>query len=107
MLEAPRSVLVVGASVAGVHAVEQLRLAGFGGRVILAGEESEQPYDRRPLSKPLLACQMASPPVLLDDAAHLVAVTLFGTPRFMGGAMGMVRARLPRDDALATLSSAS
>jgi NADPH-dependent 2,4-dienoyl-CoA reductase/sulfur reductase-like enzyme len=46
-----RHVVVVGASVAGVHAVEGLRDAGFDGEVTLLGAEQDLPYDRPPLSK--------------------------------------------------------
>jgi NADPH-dependent 2,4-dienoyl-CoA reductase/sulfur reductase-like enzyme len=46
---------VVGASLAGLRAAEELRRQGFDGRVVLIGEESHLPYDRPPLSKDLLA----------------------------------------------------
>jgi NADPH-dependent 2,4-dienoyl-CoA reductase/sulfur reductase-like enzyme len=49
------SVVVVGASLAGLRAVQALRRAGFAGRVTAIGEESERPYDRPPLSKEVLA----------------------------------------------------
>jgi 3-phenylpropionate/trans-cinnamate dioxygenase ferredoxin reductase component len=49
------SVVVVGASLAGLRAVQALRRAGFAGRVTVIGEESEPPYDRPPLSKEVLA----------------------------------------------------
>ncbi len=48
-------VVVVGASLAGLRACENLRTQGFGGRVALIGAEDEVPYDRPPLSKKLLA----------------------------------------------------
>lgn len=46
-----RHVVVVGASLAGVHAVEGLRDAGFDGDVTLLSAEAQLPYDRPPLSK--------------------------------------------------------
>jgi NADPH-dependent 2,4-dienoyl-CoA reductase/sulfur reductase-like enzyme len=49
------SVVVVGASLAGLRAVQALRRAGFAGRVTAIGEESEPPYDRPPLTKEVLA----------------------------------------------------
>jgi 3-phenylpropionate/trans-cinnamate dioxygenase ferredoxin reductase component len=49
------TVLVVGASLAGLRSVQALRRAGFSGRLIAIGEESEPPYDRPPLSKEVLA----------------------------------------------------
>jgi 3-phenylpropionate/trans-cinnamate dioxygenase ferredoxin reductase subunit len=50
----PRSVVIVGASLAGAKAAETLRRDGFGGRVILIGDESVRPYERPPLSKDYL-----------------------------------------------------
>ena len=46
--------VVVGASLAGAKAVEALRDAGFDGRIILVGEETDRPYERPVLSKELL-----------------------------------------------------
>lgn len=50
-----RTVVVVGASLAGLRATETLRREGFDGRVVLVGAETHLPYDRPPLSKQLLA----------------------------------------------------
>ena len=55
MEQAPRSVTVVGASLAGLRAAEALRRAGFEGPVTLIGAEPHLPYDRPPLSKQVLA----------------------------------------------------
>lgn len=50
-----RRIVVVGASVAGVHAVEALReAAGFDGEITLIDGQRELPYDRPPLSKAAL-----------------------------------------------------
>ncbi|HWG09369.1 MAG TPA: FAD-dependent oxidoreductase [Solirubrobacteraceae bacterium] len=46
--------IIVGASVAGSKAAEELRAAGFDGRVLLIGAESERPYERPPLTKDYL-----------------------------------------------------
>jgi 3-phenylpropionate/trans-cinnamate dioxygenase ferredoxin reductase subunit len=43
--------VIIGASLAGAKAAETLREEGFGGRVVLLGEERERPYERPPLSK--------------------------------------------------------
>ena len=48
------TVLVVGASLAGLRAVETLRRDGYDGRLVLVGAEAHLPYDRPPLSKQLL-----------------------------------------------------
>ncbi|MGX1101427.1 NAD(P)/FAD-dependent oxidoreductase [Amorphus sp. MBR-141] len=54
-METPNRIVVVGASAAGVSAVEALRAAGYAGRLTLVGAERGLPYDRPPLSKHLLA----------------------------------------------------
>lgn len=50
-----RHLVVVGASLAGLRAVEGARRAGHDGPVTLVGAEPHLPYDRPPLSKQLLA----------------------------------------------------
>ncbi|ACZ29778.1 FAD-dependent pyridine nucleotide-disulphide oxidoreductase [Xylanimonas cellulosilytica DSM 15894] len=50
----PRSVVVVGAGLAGTQTVDALREHGFDGRLTLLGAEGVPPYDRPPLSKELL-----------------------------------------------------
>lgn len=49
------TVVVAGASLAGLGAAEALRSGGFEGRLVLVGEEDLLPYDRPPLSKQVLA----------------------------------------------------
>lgn len=49
------SVVVVGASLAGLRAAEELRHQGHTGEVIVVGEEHHAPYDRPPLSKQVLS----------------------------------------------------
>ncbi len=49
------SIAVVGASLAGLRAVETLRREGFDGRLTLIGAEPHLPYDRPPLSKVMLS----------------------------------------------------
>jgi 3-phenylpropionate/trans-cinnamate dioxygenase ferredoxin reductase subunit len=46
--------VIVGASLAGAKAAEALREEGFGGQVVLIGEERHYPYERPPLSKDYL-----------------------------------------------------
>jgi NADPH-dependent 2,4-dienoyl-CoA reductase/sulfur reductase-like enzyme len=48
------TVVVAGASLAGVHAALGLRKEGFEGRLALVGAERHRPYDRPPLSKRFL-----------------------------------------------------
>jgi NADPH-dependent 2,4-dienoyl-CoA reductase/sulfur reductase-like enzyme len=47
-------VVVVGASLAGVSAAEELRARGFAGELTLVGSEPHPPYTRPPLSKDAL-----------------------------------------------------
>ena len=54
---------IVGAGLAGARAAEALRKEGFGGRVVLLGEEVDAPYDRPPLTKDYLRGE--------SDRAHL------------------------------------
>jgi NADPH-dependent 2,4-dienoyl-CoA reductase/sulfur reductase-like enzyme len=49
-----RRIVVVGASLAGVRAVEALRRKGFTGEITWLGAEPHAPYDRPPLSKEVL-----------------------------------------------------
>jgi 3-phenylpropionate/trans-cinnamate dioxygenase ferredoxin reductase subunit len=46
--------VIVGASLAGAKAAEELRTCGFDGRVVLIGAEPERPYERPPLTKDYL-----------------------------------------------------
>lgn len=58
--------VIVGAGLAGAQAAATLRKEGFGGGVILLGEEAELPYERPPLSKDYLRGE--------SDRAHLAAM---------------------------------
>lgn len=49
-----RRLVVVGASLAGLRAVEAARRAGYDGELVLVGAEEHLPYDRPPLSKAFL-----------------------------------------------------
>ncbi|QLH26805.1 NAD(P)/FAD-dependent oxidoreductase [Streptomyces sp. Rer75] len=49
-----RTITVVGASLAGLHAARGLRDQGYDGRLVIVGEERHRPYDRPPLSKEFL-----------------------------------------------------
>jgi len=49
-----QTILIIGAGQAGGRAAQTLRERGFGGRVLLAGDESLLPYERPPLSKSVL-----------------------------------------------------
>jgi 3-phenylpropionate/trans-cinnamate dioxygenase ferredoxin reductase subunit len=46
--------VIVGASLAGAKAAQELRERGFDGHIVLIGAESERPYERPPLTKDYL-----------------------------------------------------
>jgi len=50
-----RTIVVVGASLAGLRGAEALRRLGYDGRLVVVGDEPHRPYDRPPLSKDVLA----------------------------------------------------
>ncbi|MFI1888460.1 NAD(P)/FAD-dependent oxidoreductase [Streptomyces jumonjinensis] len=51
MVDGHQTFVIVGGGLAGAKAAETLRAEGFTGRVILIGDEGDQPYERPPLSK--------------------------------------------------------
>lgn len=73
-------VVVVGASLAGLHCADQLRECGYSGRLTVIGDEPRQPYDRTPLSKAVLLGRTGAEqtPLALRKAAE--ADWLLGTP---------------------------
>lgn len=61
---------MIGASVAGVKVVRELRASAFDGVITLLGNEPEAPYDRPPLSKAALRVGLSHMvPLLTADAA--------------------------------------
>ncbi len=52
------TILIVGGGQAGAQAIDTLRREGFGGRLVLIGDEPELPYQRPPLSKKYLSGEM-------------------------------------------------
>ncbi|WP_309647601.1 FAD-dependent oxidoreductase [Nocardioides sp.] len=63
----PRSILVVGASLAGHATARALRGAGFDGDVVMVGDEPHRPYDRPPLSKGFLVGTTSVEDLSLED----------------------------------------
>ena len=61
-------IVVVGGSLAGVHAAEALRERGYDGELTLVSAEAGLPYDRPPLSKELLLDGMTPEQLLLRPA---------------------------------------
>ncbi|MDA8370732.1 MAG: FAD-dependent oxidoreductase [Nocardiopsaceae bacterium] len=62
---AAQRIVVVGASMGGLRAAEQLRAAGWTGRITLFGAEAHPPYNRPPLSKEALAGTVDFPSLAL------------------------------------------
>lgn len=60
-------VAVVGGSLAGLRAAEQLRVSGHRGPITVLGEEAHPPYTRPPLSKDVLASTEPSTPASLAE----------------------------------------
>lgn len=73
-MTALRRIVVVGASVAGVCAVQELRQLGFEGEISLIGEEAVTPYDRPPLSKQILTGEQDPIDVALASDAELASL---------------------------------
>jgi len=79
--------VVVGASLAGLRAVEAARKAGFEGSIVLIGAEPHLPYDRPPLSKGFLDVgedgSLPEPPIFRENgvfAEELRVELLLGRP---------------------------
>jgi 3-phenylpropionate/trans-cinnamate dioxygenase ferredoxin reductase subunit len=66
-VDSQEPIIIVGAGQAGIQVAESLRQEGFGGALILCGEEPHPPYQRPPLSKKWLI-----------DAGAVGALTLRG-----------------------------
>lgn len=57
--------VIAGGGVAAASAAESLRGAGFSGRIVVVGDETEAPYERPPLSKALLRGELGPESVVL------------------------------------------
>ena len=68
MIAAARRIVVVGASLAGLRAAEELRHRGFDGTITVIGDEPHAPYDRPPLSKQVLAGKVPAEQIALAVA---------------------------------------
>ena len=65
-----RTVIILGASLAGLHTAEALRNQGFDGRLLLVGDEPHRPYDRPPLSKDFLVGATGREDIRLRSPEH-------------------------------------
>ena len=64
------NVIIVGASVAGIGALSELRKCGYSGAITLIDAQSHLPYDRPPLSKALLTGECEAQALAFHDADH-------------------------------------
>jgi len=71
-----REIAIAGAGMAGLHAAESLRAAGFEGRVTMIGDELHRPYSRPPLSKEFLTGKGGSADIGLREDAEFDALEL-------------------------------
>ena len=63
------TIVIIGGGQAGAQAIDTLRREGFGGRLVLIGDEPELPYQRPPLSKKYLSGEMAAERLLFRHRA--------------------------------------
>ena len=73
-MDQPRGVVIVGASVAGMHAAERLRAYGYEQRIDLIEVETWLPYDRPPLSKSILLGKATHDDIRLHGDPALAAL---------------------------------
>src|SRR6202043_2039479 len=66
---APETVGIVGAGHAGFQLAASLRQGGFGGAIVLLGDEPLLPYQRPPLSKDYLDGKIGLDPLLMRPEA--------------------------------------
>lgn len=76
-----RRLVVVGASLAGLRAVEAARKTGYDGEIVLIGAEQHLPYDRPPLSKAFLGAA--------DESGALPEVPWFRTEETLRDELGV------------------
>ncbi|MDV7354903.1 FAD/NAD(P)-binding oxidoreductase [Rhodococcus oxybenzonivorans] len=73
-------VVIVGASLAGLRAADELRRLGFDGPLTMIGDEPYEPYDRPPLSKAVLLGIMPPEHATLPARTDLDAKWRLGVP---------------------------
>ena len=81
-------VVIVGASVAGLHAADELRAQGYVGALTLVGDEPHLPYDRPPLSKAVPAGRLKVGHLQLPQVRELDVTWRLGV-----AAVGLDRAK--------------
>ncbi|GGC89442.1 pyridine nucleotide-disulfide oxidoreductase [Tersicoccus solisilvae] len=74
------SIIIVGASLAGLSAARALRAGGFAGDLTVVGAEQHRPYDRPPLTKDYLRGSCSTADLALETDDDLDARWLLGAP---------------------------
>jgi 3-phenylpropionate/trans-cinnamate dioxygenase ferredoxin reductase subunit len=79
----PASVVIIGASLAGVRCATQLRRSGFIGEISIVNGEQQEPYDRPPLSKKFLSGEWDADRLALlpDDKLSEIGARWFNDTR--------------------------
>jgi NADPH-dependent 2,4-dienoyl-CoA reductase/sulfur reductase-like enzyme len=95
-----KSVVIVGASLAGVRTADALRAENFEGDITLVSAENELPYDRPPLSKQFLAGQSDEERLLLRTAESYQTdrISLILNRRAVGVTVGLDSATVSLHD---------
>lgn len=75
-LDSEATVVIVGASLAGLRGAETLRAEGHRGPIVMVGAEPHMPYDRPPLSKQLLAGTWGLDRVVLRPPEKIEALSV-------------------------------
>ncbi|HEY7148210.1 MAG TPA: FAD-dependent oxidoreductase [Gaiellaceae bacterium] len=94
----PRSILVVGAGLAGARCAETLRAEGYDGELVLVGEEPFAPYERPALSKEFLSGEKSASKLFLRPGS-------FWTEQQIELLLGQRVASVDRERQTATTSS--
>lgn len=98
------SVVIVGASLAGMHAAQTLRKEGFDGRVTVVDAENATPYDKPPLSKQVLKGDWDAARVVLAPAKEDLGLDWRLGARATGLDLGRREVSVEGGDGPATIS---
>jgi 3-phenylpropionate/trans-cinnamate dioxygenase ferredoxin reductase subunit len=90
--------IIVGASLAGAKAAEELRTQGFDGRVLLLGSEPERPYERPPLTKDYLRGESSREKVYVHEAGFYERQQIELLTNVTAAAIDPARSRITLDD---------
>jgi 3-phenylpropionate/trans-cinnamate dioxygenase ferredoxin reductase subunit len=90
--------IIVGASLAGAKAAEELRTQGFDGRVLLLGSEPERPYERPPLTKDYLRGESSREKVYVHEPGFYERQQIELLTNVTAAAIDPARSRITLDD---------